>query len=77
MISAKFFDKTVEKNAIPGGDSPKKRKYHRDGAMSDSEVMTILILFHNSGYRCLEHFYLKNSLMSVSDKLLLRKTLHH
>ena len=53
---SKVFDKTVEQNAITGGDSPKKRKYHRDGLMSDSEVMTILILFHNSGYRCLKHF---------------------
>ena len=50
---SKVFDKTVEQNAITGGDSSKKRKYHRDGLMSDSEVMTILILFHNSGYRCL------------------------
>ena len=56
---SKVFDKTVEQNAITGGDSPKKRKYHRDGLMSDSEVMTILILFHNSGYRCLKHFYLQ------------------
>ncbi len=52
---SKVFDKTVEQNAITGGDSPKKRKYHRDGLMSDSEVMTILILFHNSGYRCLPY----------------------
>ena len=27
--------------------------------MSDSEVMTILILFHNSGSRCMKHFYLE------------------
>lgn len=26
--------------------------------MSDAEVMTILVLFHGSGYRCLKHFYL-------------------
>lgn len=56
---SKVFDKTVEQNAITGSDSSKKRKYHRDGLMSDSEVMTILILFHNSGYRCLKHFYLQ------------------
>ena len=44
----KVFDKTLEQKAIPNCDSSKKRKYHRDGMMSDSEVMTILILFHDS-----------------------------
>ena len=56
---SKVFDKTLEQKAIPNCDSSKKRKYHRDGMMSDSEVMTILILFHDSGYRCLKHFYLE------------------
>ena len=55
----KFFDKTLEQNATTACDSSKKRKYHRDGMMSDSEVMTILILFHDSEYRCLKHFYLQ------------------
>ena len=45
---SKIFDKTLEQNAIPNCDSSKKRKYHRDGMMSDSEVMTILILFQDS-----------------------------
>ena len=45
---SKIFDKTLEQNAITTCDSSKKRKYHRDGMMSDSEVMTILILFHDS-----------------------------
>ena len=31
----------------------KKRKYHRDCRMSKAEIMTIMILFHSSGYRCL------------------------
>ena len=56
---SKVFDKTLEQKAIPNCDSSKKRKYHRDGMMSDSEVMTILILFHDSGYRCLNHFYIQ------------------
>ena len=34
-----------------------KRKYHRDSTMSKSEIMLIMILFHDSGYRCLKHFY--------------------
>ena len=35
-----------------------KRPYHRAGKLSVPEIMTIMILFHNSGYRCLKHFYL-------------------
>ncbi len=27
--------------------------------MSDSEVITIMILFHFSGYKCLKHFYVR------------------
>ncbi len=54
---SKVFDTKVENNAITDS-ATKKRKYHRYGRMSDSEVMAILILFHNSGYRCLKHFYL-------------------
>lgn len=29
--------------------------------MSKAEVMLIMILFHDSGYRCLKHFYLEES----------------
>lgn len=28
--------------------------------MSKAEVMLIMIFFHDSGYRCLKHFYLDN-----------------
>ena len=63
---SKVFDTTVEKNAITSS-AAKKRKYHRDGKMSDSEIMTILILFHDSGYRCLKHFYLHYVCEHMSD----------
>jgi len=36
-----------------------KRKYHRSSTMSKAEVMLIMILFHDSGYRCFKHFYLE------------------
>ena len=50
----KFFDAMVAKYTLkPTG----KRKYHRDFAMSKAEVMLIMILFHDSGYRCFKHFY--------------------
>lgn len=52
----KYFDALTEKDTVP---SPKKRKYYRESTMSKAEVMLIIILFHNSGYRCLKHLYLE------------------
>lgn len=53
-----FFDKMMKKHVIEADNATKKRKYHRDSRMSRAEIMTILIMFHSSGYRCLKHFYL-------------------
>ena len=50
----KFFDVMIEKYTLK---SNKKRCYHRDSTMSKAEIMLIMILFHDSGYRCLKHFY--------------------
>ena len=50
MNSASFFDLMTKKYTI---EAPSKRKYHRDGTLSKEEVMLIMILFHDSGYRCL------------------------
>ena len=52
----KFFDAMMEKYTLK---SDKKRRYHRDSTMSKAEIMLIMILFHDSGYRCLKHFYLE------------------
>ena len=53
----KFFDAMMSKYTIK---EQKKREYHRNGTLSKAEVMVIMILFHNSGYRCLKHFYLEH-----------------
>ena len=53
----KFYDAMMDKYTI---QATQKRKYHRDGTFSKAEVMIIVILFHNSGYRCLKHFYLEH-----------------
>lgn len=37
-----------------------KRKYHSASTMSKAEIKLIMILFINSGYRCLKHFYVEN-----------------
>lgn len=52
----KFFDAMMEKYTLK---SDKKRHYHRASTMSKAEIMLIMILFHDSGYRCLKHFYLE------------------
>ena len=52
----KFFDAMVAKYTLkPTG----KRNYHRNSTISKAEVMLIMILFHDSGYRCFKHFYLE------------------
>lgn len=50
----KFFDAMTAKYTFK---PTAKRKYHRDSTMSKAEIMLIMILFHDSGYRCLKHFY--------------------
>ena len=52
----KFFDAMMEKYTLK---SDKKRQYHRKSTMSKAEIMVIMILFHDSGYRCLKHFYIE------------------
>lgn len=50
----KVFDAQMAKYTIKNSS---KRQYHRDFTMSKAEIMLIIILFHNSGYRCMKHFY--------------------
>ena len=54
--SCKFFDAMMKKCTLK---SDNKRAYHRDSTMSKSEIMLIMIMFHDSGYRCLKHFYVE------------------
>ena len=64
----KFFDAMIAKYTLkPTG----KQKHRRDSMMSKAEVMLIMILFHDSGYRCFKHFYLeKRSRVSMYKGLL-------
>ena len=63
----KFYDAMMKRYTLREG---KKRRYHRDSTMSKAEVILIMILFHDSGYRCLKHFYLDKGY--ISKKLLER-----
>ena len=47
----KFFDRMVAKYTFK---SAVKRSYHRNSTMSKAEIMLIIILFHDSNYRCLK-----------------------
>ena len=48
----KFFDAMMTKYTLKPAT---KRKYHRVSTLSKAEIMLIMILFHDSGYRCLKH----------------------
>ena len=54
----KVFCRMLDKYSLNAPKMTGKRPYHRAGKLSVPEIMTIMILFHNSGYRCLKHFYL-------------------
>lgn len=52
----KVFDATVEKSGLASGPQIKTRK--RKSKLNQSEVMTIMVLFHYKQYRNLKNFYL-------------------
>ncbi|OFX63575.1 MAG: transposase [Bacteroidetes bacterium GWC2_40_13] len=54
----KEIDKVMEGHLL-GTEGPKKLR-NRKFSMSDSEVITILILFHLMNYRDLKHFYINH-----------------
>jgi hypothetical protein len=54
----KEINQIIDKSALVA--NTKKKKRNRKSKMSDSEVITIMLLFHLKGYRCLKHFYLNH-----------------
>ena len=49
----KYFSSELKKHQLSDG----KKHRNKPGRLSDAEVITILILFHSNGFRCLKHFY--------------------
>lgn len=49
----KYFSSEIKKHQLSDG----KLHCSKPGRLSDAEVITILILFHSKGFRCLKHFY--------------------
>ena len=50
----KAIEKELKTRLLPW---PEKRQRYRETGLSESEMMTILISFHMSGYRTFKHFY--------------------
>lgn len=54
----KVFDQMLRRKGLVPHNPLRKRNYHRPGRLTHAEIITILIMFHCGGYRCLKHFYL-------------------
>ena len=52
-----LFEKNINQNLIKLSSSADKRSRNRPCGLSKSEVITLLIAFHQSDYRTLKHFY--------------------
>ena len=50
----RFFDAMTAKYTLK---PVMKRSYHRTSTMSKAEITLIMILFNDSGYRCIKHYY--------------------
>ena len=62
-----IYDRFIKINGLAPKRDKSKRKYHRDSTLSDAEVITIMILFHLMGYKCLKHFYLNEVCKNMTD----------
>ena len=51
---SRICNETVKKHSI---DDEKKHR-NKPSRLSDAEMITILIMFHIGGYKCLKHFYI-------------------
>lgn len=54
----KLYDRFIKANGLAPKCDKSKRKYHRDPKMYSAEIITIMIVFHLSGYKCSKHFYI-------------------
>ena len=57
----------IKTNGLTPKRDKSKRKYHRDPRMSSAEIITIMILFHLSGYKCFKHFYINEVQEHLTD----------
>ena len=62
-----LYDRFIKINGLACKRDKPKRKYHRDSTLSDAEVITIMILFHLCGYKCLKLFYIDEVCNNMND----------
>lgn len=60
----KNFYAEMEKNLLSTNGKARRR---RQASLSDSEIMTILLMFHLGGFKCFKHFYTQYILGSRKD----------
>lgn len=60
-----IFNAELKKSLLPQNTTKKRR--NRKSTLSDAEVITILVVFHLMGYRCLKHFYLNHVCKHLTD----------
>ena len=53
----KLYDRFIKAYGLVPKLDKSKRRYHRDPKMFSAEIITIMILFYLSGYKCFRHFY--------------------
>ena len=63
----KYFTPELKKHTL---QVPGKRHRNRASRMSDSEIMTILVLFHTHRFRDLKSFYLREFDIRISSNIL-------
>ena len=68
----KEYDAVIKSHSLEEG-VPKKRR-NRKFTMSNSEIMTIFILFHSSSFRNLKHFHLLSEYICRRISHILRPT---
>ena len=49
----KYFSSELKKSQVDDG----KKHRNKPSKLSEAEVITILILFHKGGFKCLKHYY--------------------
>lgn len=63
----KRFEQTARQRMVGSPQEPLRRMYHRASVTAIPEVMSILLMFHGSGYRFLKRFYLNEIKKNRAD----------
>ncbi len=57
----KVFNAMLRRRGLDAPRKGRKRDYHRDGRLSQAEIILIMVMFHNSNHKCLKLFYLNEN----------------